>query len=47
MVTRLTVGIFKPKTYLAMTQELELQSVKVALADSKWKQAMQEEFDAL
>ena len=30
-----------------MTQELEPQSVKVALADSKWKQAMQEEFNAL
>ena len=47
MVTRSKAGIFKPKSYLAVTQELEPTSVKVALSDPRWKQAMQAEFDAL
>ena len=40
MVTRSKAGIFKPKSYLAVTQELEPTSVKVALSDPRWKQAM-------
>ena len=47
MVTRSKAGIFKPKTYLAVTQNLEPQSVKAALTDTKWREAMQAEFDAL
>ena len=47
MVTRSKAGIFKPKTYLAVTQNLEPQYVKAALTDTKWREAMQEEFDAL
>ncbi|KAH9646728.1 retrovirus-related pol polyprotein from transposon RE1 [Citrus sinensis] len=47
MVTRSKAGIFKPKSYLAVSQELEPTSVKLALSDPKWKQAMQAEFDAL
>ena len=45
MVTRSKTGIFKPKSYLAVSQELEPTSVKIALSDPKWKQAMQ--IDAL
>lgn len=44
MTTRSKTGVFKPKTYLAFPQNLELQSVKAALTNSKWKQAMQIEF---
>ncbi|KAK9200255.1 hypothetical protein WN944_015452 [Citrus x changshan-huyou] len=47
MVIRSKAGIFKPKTYLAVTQNLEPQSVKAALIDIKWREAMQVEFDAL
>ncbi|KAH9751748.1 retrovirus-related pol polyprotein from transposon RE1 [Citrus sinensis] len=47
MVTRSKAGVFKPKTYLAAVQELEPHSVKAALADSKWRQAMQDEYEAL
>ncbi|KAH9762946.1 retrovirus-related pol polyprotein from transposon RE1 [Citrus sinensis] len=47
MVTRSKAGVFKPKTYLAAVQELEPYSVKAALADPKWKQAMQDEYEAL
>ncbi|KAH9727210.1 retrovirus-related pol polyprotein from transposon RE1 [Citrus sinensis] len=41
------VGMFKPKTYLTVTQNLEPQSVKAALIDTKWRGAMQAKFDAL
>ena len=47
MTTRSKAGVFKPKTYLTVAQELEPSSVKAALADPKWRQAMQEKFDAL
>ncbi|KAH9805863.1 retrovirus-related pol polyprotein from transposon RE1 [Citrus sinensis] len=47
MVTRAKSGIFKPKTYLTATQDLEPVSVKAALIDTKWKMAMQEEYNAL
>ena len=47
MVTRSKAGVFKPKTYLAAVQELEPHSVKTALADPKWRQAMQDEYEAL
>ncbi|KAH9761225.1 hypothetical protein KPL70_000416 [Citrus sinensis] len=39
-------GIFKPKTYIAVTQNLEPTSVKAILQDSKWYLAMNEEFKA-
>ena len=45
MVIRSKAGIFKPKSHLAVSQELEPTSVKIALSDPKWKQAMQ--IDAL
>lgn len=47
MITRSKAGIFKPKTYLAVTQDLEPQSVKAALTDIKWRELMQVEFDVL
>lgn len=47
MVTRSKAGVFKPKTYLAIAQELEPQSVKATLADFKWRKAIQDEFEAL
>lgn len=47
MITRAKAGIFKPKTYLAVTKHLEPASVKVALQDPKWFLAMKEEFEAL
>ena len=47
MVTRAKSGIFKPKTYLTATQDLEPVSVKAALIDTKWKMAMPEEYNAL
>ena len=47
MVTRSKAEIFKPKTYLVVTQNLEPQSVKAALTATKWREAMQPEFDAL
>ena len=47
MVTRAKSSIFKPKTYLTATQDLEPVSVKAALTNTKWKMAMQNEYDAL
>ena len=47
MVTRAKPGIFKPKTYLTATQDIEPTSVKAALTDQKWYMAMTEEFHAL
>lgn len=47
MVTRSKAGIFRPKSYLAVTHDLEPSSVKVALASPHWSQAMKEEFEAL
>lgn len=47
MITRAKAGIFKPKTYFAVTKHLEPTSVKVALQDPKWFLAMKEEFKAL
>lgn len=42
MTTISKVGVFKPKTYLTVAQELEPSYVKAALADLKWQQAMEE-----
>ena len=47
MTTRTKSGIFKPKTYFAVTQNYEPKSVKEALAYLKWHMAMKEEFTAL
>lgn len=44
MTARSKAGVFKPKTYLTFAQNLEPQSVKAVLTNSKWKQAMQIEF---
>jgi histone deacetylase 1/2 len=44
MVTRGKTGNLKPKVFLA---NLEPTSVKTALADSKWSQAMKDEYQAL
>ena len=49
MTTRAKNGIFKPKTYNT-EKSLSLDrpsSVAEALNNHKWKQAMQEEFNAL
>ena len=42
MITKAKAGIFKPKTYLAVSQDLKLANVKAALQDSKWFSAMKE-----
>ena len=47
MIARVKAGIFKPKSYLAATENLEPTSVKSALQDPKWFHAIKEEFDAL
>lgn len=47
MITRSKARLFKPKTYLTVTQDLEPHSVKAALADTKWREAIHAEFDAL
>ncbi|WJX96151.1 hypothetical protein P8452_77393 [Trifolium repens] len=44
MVTRGKTGNLKPKAFLA---NLEPTSIKTALADSKWSQAMKDEYQAL
>ncbi|KAH9723455.1 retrovirus-related pol polyprotein from transposon RE1 [Citrus sinensis] len=45
MVTRAKSGIFKPKTYLTATQYLAPLNTKAALVDTKWKLAMQDEYN--
>lgn len=47
MITRAKADIFKPKTYLAVSQDLELANIKDALQDSTWFSAMKEEIEAL
>lgn len=47
MITKAKASIFKPKTYLAVSQKLELANVKDALQDSRWFSAMKEEIEAL
>ena len=47
MVTRVKSGIFKPKTYLAATQDIEPISVELALSNQKWYMAMKEEINVL
>ncbi|KAH9723193.1 retrovirus-related pol polyprotein from transposon RE1 [Citrus sinensis] len=47
MITRAKAGIFKPKAFLTSHNSLEPSTVDEALSDSKWKAAMQLEFDAL
>ncbi|KAH9763606.1 retrovirus-related pol polyprotein from transposon RE1 [Citrus sinensis] len=47
MITRAKAGIFKPKAFLTAHNSLEPSNVDEALSDSKWKAAMQAEFDAL
>lgn len=49
MITRAKAGIFKPKIFNTQkTLSLETpSSVAEALNDQNWKQAMQEEFNAL
>lgn len=36
MITRANSRIYKPKTYLITTQDIELSSVKGALSNQKW-----------
>ena len=47
MITRGKPGIFKPKVYIAALIHKEPDTVPEALNDSKWLQAMKEEYDAL
>ncbi|KAH9686972.1 retrovirus-related pol polyprotein from transposon RE1 [Citrus sinensis] len=47
MITRAKAGIFKPKAFLTAHNSLEPSNIGEALSDSKWKAAMQDEFDAL
>ncbi|KAH9688627.1 retrovirus-related pol polyprotein from transposon RE1 [Citrus sinensis] len=47
MTTRAKAGIFKPKAFLTAHNSLEPSNVGEALADLKWKDAMQLEYDAL
>ena len=46
--TRAKNGSLKPKAFTVQTEsKVEPVSVKLALAQPKWKQAMQDEYDAL
>lgn len=51
MITRSKRGIFKPKVpYIGLvksTSSLKLATMKEALANQQWRQAMQSEYDAL
>ncbi|KAH9750824.1 retrovirus-related pol polyprotein from transposon RE1 [Citrus sinensis] len=47
MITRSKAGIFKPKIYTVVLTHKEPDTVQKALNDSKWLQAMREEYDAL
>ncbi|KAH9750213.1 retrovirus-related pol polyprotein from transposon RE1 [Citrus sinensis] len=47
MITRAKAGIFKPKAFLTAHNSLEPSNISEAFSDSKWKAAMQDEFDAL
>ncbi|KAH9663755.1 retrovirus-related pol polyprotein from transposon RE1 [Citrus sinensis] len=47
IITRAKAGIFKPKAFLTAHNSLEPFNGGKALSDSKWKAAMQDEFDAL
>ena len=47
MITRAKASIFKPKAFLTAHNSLEPSTVGEALADPKWKEAMQLEYDAL
>lgn len=47
MITRSKSGIYKPKTFISVIQDLEPTSVKEALVDQKWYMAMKDEYSAL
>lgn len=47
MLTRSKIGNLKPKVRLANLVDYEPKTVKDALSSSHWKQAMQEEYNAL
>lgn len=47
MVTRSQTGHLKPKVWLTVAKDVEPSTVKDALASPHWKQAMEEEYDAL
>ena len=51
MITRAKSGIFKPKTFIVTKPMCEIHvvplSVSEALTDSRWKQAMMDEYQAL
>lgn len=47
MITRAKFGIYEPKTYLTITQDIEPSSVKIVLLDQRWYMAIKQEFDAL
>ncbi|KAH9751420.1 retrovirus-related pol polyprotein from transposon RE1 [Citrus sinensis] len=46
MTTRSKAGVFKPKTYLTVAQELEPSYVKAALTNPKWQQAIISKYKA-
>lgn len=47
MITRSTIGVFKPKSFQVQTYCLEPTFVKDALANSNWSKAMTEELESL
>lgn len=47
MITRSKSGIYKPKTFISVIQDLEPTSVKEALVDQKWYMAIKDEYSAL
>lgn len=47
MIIKEKAGIFKPKNYLAVSQNLKPTTFKVVLQDFKWYLAMMEKFEAL
>ncbi|KAH9646463.1 retrovirus-related pol polyprotein from transposon RE2 [Citrus sinensis] len=47
MITRAKAGIFKPKAFLTDHNSLEPSNAGEVLSDTKWKAAMQDEYNAL
>ncbi|KAG8472475.1 hypothetical protein CXB51_034278 [Gossypium anomalum] len=47
MMTRSKIGIYKPKTYMAVVSDVEPSTIHEAMAIPSWKQAVNDELQAL
>ncbi|KAG8480777.1 hypothetical protein CXB51_025440 [Gossypium anomalum] len=47
MMTRIKMGIYKPKTYMAVVSDVEPLTIHEAMAIPSWKQAVNDELQAL